>query len=106
MLLDRDVPGFRLAWPLIGAMALAGALVLLAIVSFAMRGARRPVVSGAEGLTRERAEAVESSTSQGLVRVHGEVWKAVTREPVRAGQRWHIRKVEGLTSRGRADTRE
>jgi len=96
MLLDREVPGFSVAWQLIAAMALAGALVMLAIVSFAVRARRRPVVSGAEGLTREFAEAVEDFDKQGLVRVHGELWKAVSNEPVRAGQRLAIRKVEGL----------
>jgi membrane-bound serine protease (ClpP class) len=96
MLLDREVPGFSVAWQLIGAMALAGALVLLAIVSFAVRARRRPIVSGTEALTREFAEAVEDFEKQGLVRVHGELWKAVSSEPVRAGQRLAIRKVEGL----------
>jgi len=96
MLLDREVPGFSVAWQLIAAMALAGALVMVAIVSFAVRARRRPVVSGAEALTREIAEAVEDFDKQGLVRVHGELWTAVSNEPVRAGQRLAIRKVEGL----------
>jgi membrane-bound serine protease (ClpP class) len=97
MLLDREVPGFSIAWQLIGAMGLAGSLVLLAIVSFAIRARRRPVVSGVEGLTREFAEAVESFDRKGLVSVHGERWKAVSTEPVAAGQRLRIRKVDGLT---------
>jgi membrane-bound serine protease (ClpP class) len=96
MLLDNEVPGFSIAWQLIGAMGLAGALVLLAIVSFAVRARRRPVVSGAEGLGREIAEAVEDFDRQGLVRVHGELWTAVSTEPVRAGQRLKVRKVDGL----------
>jgi membrane-bound serine protease (ClpP class) len=99
MLLDRDVPGFSVAWQLIGAMGLAGALVLLAIVSFAVRARRRPVVSGVEGLTREIAEAVEDFDHHGLVRVHGELWTAVSSEPVRAGQRLRIRNVDGLLIR-------
>jgi membrane-bound serine protease (ClpP class) len=97
MLLDRDVPGFSIAWQVIAAMALAGALVLLAIVSFAVRARRRPVVSGAEGLLREVAEATEDFERHGLVRVQGELWQAVSREPVRAGQRLRIRKLDGLT---------
>jgi membrane-bound serine protease (ClpP class) len=97
MLLDNDVPGFSIAWQMIAAMALAGALVLLAIVSFAVRARRRPVVSGAEGLLLEVAEATEDFERQGLVRVQGELWQAVSREPVRAGQRLRIRKVDGLT---------
>jgi membrane-bound serine protease (ClpP class) len=97
MLLDRDVPGFAIAWQMIAAMALAGALVLLGIVSFAVRARRRPVVSGAEGLLLEIAEATEDFERQGLVRVQGELWQAVSRQPVRAGQRLRIRKVDGLT---------
>ncbi len=65
MLLDKDVPGFSIAWQVIAAMALAGALVLLAIVSFAVRARRRPVVSGIEGFTREIAEAVEDFERNG-----------------------------------------
>jgi len=96
MLLDNEVPGFSIAWQLIAAMAFAGALVLLAIVSCAGRARRRPVVSGAEGLTRELAEAIEDFEHKGLVRVHGELWTAESTEPVRAGQRLRVRKVDGL----------
>lgn len=97
MLLDTDVPGFSIAWQLIATMGLAGSLLLLAIVSFAVRARRRPVVSGQEGLLRERAEAVEAFERQGLVRVHGELWNAVTPTPVRAGQRLRIVRIDGLT---------
>ena len=99
MLLDREVPGFSVAWQLIAAMGLGGALVLLALVSFAVRARRRPVVSGAEGLTREVAEAVEDFERTGLVRVHGELWTAESSAPVRAGQRLRIREVDGLVIR-------
>jgi membrane-bound serine protease (ClpP class) len=96
LLLDREVPGFSIAWQLIASMGLAGALVLLAIVSFAVRARRRPVVSGNEGLARETAEAVEDFEHTGLVRVHGELWTATSAAPVRAGQRLRIRRVDGL----------
>ena len=97
MLLDNDVPGFGIAWQLIGAMGLAGSLVLLGIVSFAVRARRRPVVSGREGMLRERAEAVEAFENRGLVRVHGELWNAVTHRPVQAGQALRIVRIDGLT---------
>ena len=97
MLLDDDVPGFGIAWQLIGAMALAGSLVLLAIVSFAVRARRRPVVTGGEGLLAQRAEAIESFEKTGVVRVYGELWNATTRTPVRRGQRLRIVSRDGLT---------
>jgi membrane-bound serine protease (ClpP class) len=77
-------------------MGLVGALMLLAIVSFAVRARRRPVVSGVEGLLRERAQAVESFEREGLVRAHGEIWRAVSHEPVQEGQRLRIVAVKGL----------
>ena len=97
MLLDESVPGFSIAWQVIATMALAGSLVLVGIVSFAVRARRRPVVSGVEGLLREQAEAVESFEREGLVRVHGEVWTAISRQPVRAGERLRVLAVNGLT---------
>jgi membrane-bound serine protease (ClpP class) len=97
MLLDEGVPGFGIAWQLIGAMGLAGALVLLAIVSFAVRARRRPVVSGAEGLLRERAEAVDAFDRHGYVRVHGEIWAATSQRPIQSGQALRITRVHGLT---------
>jgi membrane-bound serine protease (ClpP class) len=97
MLLDNDVPGFSIAWQVIGAMGLAGSLLLLAIVSFAVRARRRPVMGGAEGMLREVAEALEDFEHKGLVRVQGETWTAVSNSPVRTGQRLEIRKVDGLT---------
>ena len=97
MLLDRHVPGFSIARTLIAAMAFVGALALLGLVSFAVRARRRPVVSGTEGLLRETAEAVESFEREGRVRAHGEIWSAVSREPVRQGERLRIVAVKGLT---------
>jgi membrane-bound serine protease (ClpP class) len=97
MLLDSDVPGFSIAWQMIATMGLAGSLLLLAIVSFAVRARRRPVVSGREAMLHAPAEAVESFDRQGLVRVHGELWNAVTRRPVRAGDRLRVVRVQGLT---------
>jgi membrane-bound serine protease (ClpP class) len=97
MLLDNDVPGYDVAWQLVATMAVAGSLVLLGIVSFAVKARRRPVVSGREGLLLEHAEAVDAFDRHGLVRVRGELWNAVTRTPVRAGQRLRVVRVDGLT---------
>jgi membrane-bound serine protease (ClpP class) len=97
MLLDSEVPGFSIAWQLIATMGLAGSLLLLGIVSFAVRSRRRPVVSGREALLREQAVAVENFDRAGHVRVRGELWNAVSHAPVRAGQPLRIVRVDGLT---------
>jgi membrane-bound serine protease (ClpP class) len=96
ILLDSDVPGFDVAWQMIGAMAFAGALVIAAITYFAMRSRRRPQVTGQQTMLSEPAEAVESFQREGMVRVRGELWQAASRVPVARGQRLRIVRVNGL----------
>ena len=97
ILLDSDVPGFGIAWELIGTMALLGALLLITIVTFAMRARRQPQVSGDLAMLAEPAEAIETFDREGMVRVRGELWRATTLRPVQAGQHLRIVKIDGLT---------
>ena len=97
LLLDRTVPGFAIARPLIGAMGFIGALIAVGIVSYAVRARARPVVTGVEQLLGETAIAVDDFAHTGLVRVRGELWRAVTHDPVKSGDILRIRQVEGLT---------
>jgi membrane-bound serine protease (ClpP class) len=97
MLLDPSVPGFAIARPLIGAMGFIGGLVALGIVSYAVRARSRPVVTGVDQLLKETAVAIEDFEHAGLVRVRGELWQAVTPEPVKSGDTLRIVRIEGLT---------
>lgn len=97
MLMDSDVPGLRIAQPLLAAMGFVGALITLGIVTFAVRSRSRPVVTGAEQLLSATAVATADFTGHGTVRVHSELWNAVTSKPVHAGDRLRILRVEGLT---------
>lgn len=97
MLLDRSVPGFAIARPLIGAMGFIGGLVALGIVIYAVRARSRPVVTGVDQLLMETAVAIEDFEQAGLVRVRGELWQAVTRDPVKTGETLRIVRIEGLT---------
>jgi len=96
MLLDSDVPGFGIAWQLIGTVALLAALMLVAITYFALRARRRPQASGAAAMMREPAEAIESFDREGMVRVRGELWQAASRVPVQRGERLRITRIDGL----------
>jgi membrane-bound serine protease (ClpP class) len=97
ILLDRGVPGFEIARALIGGVATAGALIALLIVMYFTRARRKPVVTGAEQLLKEPAVAMADFDNTGPVRIRGEIWNAMTRQPVKNGQRLRVIRVQGLT---------
>jgi membrane-bound serine protease (ClpP class) len=97
MLLDRSVPAFAIALPLIGAMGFIGGLVALGIVTYAVRARSRPVVTGVNQLLTETALVIKDFEHAGWVRVRGELWQAVTRNPVKSGDTVRIVRIDGLT---------
>lgn len=97
ILLDNDVPGYQIATSLIGAIATGGGIVMLLMVTYFARSRRQPVTTGSEQLLRERPIALSDFASTGQVRIHGEIWNAVTSSPVTAGQSLRVIRVDGLT---------
>ncbi len=97
ILMDADVPGFRIARSLIGGIAAAGAIGMLVMASYFAKARRQPVATGVERLLAERAIALGDFDEQGLVRIHGEIWSAITRSPVKNGETLRVTAVDGLT---------
>jgi membrane-bound serine protease (ClpP class) len=86
ILIDTEAPGFGISLPLVIGLALVSALTLFLIVGLAVRSHRRPVVSGGEELVGALGRAAEDFAGAGSVRVHGEVWSAQSRLPLRKGE--------------------
>lgn len=83
-------------WGLV-AVCLA-AVIEVAEIAFWIRFLRRyRIVTGAEGLSGERAEVIERCDPEGRVRLRGEIWKARCAAPVEVGASVRIRAVSGLT---------
>jgi len=97
ILIDTDVPGFAVSRPLIGAIALASSLGLLAIIGVAVRARQRPVVAGREQLIGATGTALRAFEHQGSVFVHSERWSAVAASPLREGQAIVVTGIDGLT---------
>ena len=78
----------------------AGTLsITLAMGVLVLRGQRRPVLGGREGMvgTRGRVlEALPGGEGTGLVLVHAERWRARSSQPIEAGQRVVVRSTLGL----------
>lgn len=96
ILLDTDVIGYDIAWQLIAAVALTSSAIFIGVATLAMRARRRAVVSGHEHLIGASAEALESFSDQGWVRVRGEQWQARTRVPVAGEQKLRVIGRDGL----------
>jgi membrane-bound serine protease (ClpP class) len=97
VLWDHEVPGFRIARGLLGGVAFAAGVAMLITVTYLARSRRVPVATGAEQLLRETAVALADFSQSGPVQIVGERWTAVTRVPVRRGQRLRVLAVRGLT---------
>ncbi len=97
ILMDTDTPGFEASRGLVGGIATFAGIAMLATMWMAVRARRRPIVTGAEQLVGDLAEAMIDFSGEGQVRIYGEQWNAISRVPVTRGQRLCIDRVDGLT---------
>ncbi len=96
ILMDTESEAFRIALPLIVAVAVFSALVLAFLIGLVLRARRSAVVSGEAAMIGESAEALEDFAHEGQVRVHGEIWHAVTEQPLHKGDTLPVKAVHGL----------
>jgi len=96
ILMDTESEAFRIALPLIIAVAAFSVFLLVIIVGMLIRSRRVALVSGDSAMLGEMAEAMEDFSEKGLVRVHGELWQAVTERAVKKGQLLPIKAIKGL----------
>jgi membrane-bound serine protease (ClpP class) len=97
LLIDSDTPGFGIPLPLIGAVAVVSAGLVAGVVGMAAKARRRPVVSGAPVLIGAAGEMIEFGGGEGWASVNGERWRVRAAEPLRAGQRVRVTRVDHLT---------
>jgi len=96
MLIDTDVPGYRIPWQLIAGVTAASVGFLLVVLNFALRARRRPVVSGREQMLGATGEVVADTDGGVLARIHGEVWQVRANAPLGRGQVVRVVGIDGL----------
>ena len=101
MLIDTDVPGFGVAWPVIAGASGASALLLLLVLGLALRSRGLPVVSGREAMIGAVGEVIADSDGVVFARVLGEHWRVRTETPEASlqlvlGQRIRVLALDGL----------
>jgi membrane-bound serine protease (ClpP class) len=78
-------------------MAIAGAVLVFAILAVAIKARRAPVVTGREELIGGVGEARSDIAEHGSVWVHSELWNARSATPLKAGDKVRIIDIDGLT---------
>lgn len=105
ILLDSPVPGMQVSVALIGGIAFAASVAMLATLVMLGRIRRRPVVSGSAGMIGEHGEVLADFNGEGDVFVHGERWKARAQQPLHRGERIRVTGIDGLVLQVEPDRR-
>jgi membrane-bound serine protease (ClpP class) len=103
MLIDTDVPGFVLPWPLIAGITFLSALFVFVVIGMAMQARKRPVVSGSEEMVGAAGEVIEDFAQEGWARIHSETWKVRSAAPLKRGQKVRVTAINGLVLEVAAD---
>jgi membrane-bound serine protease (ClpP class) len=96
ILMDTDVEGYTIAWPLIAAVAAVSAAFFIGVVIMALKARGRSVVSGQEEMIGALGEALENFKDAGRVRVHSEEWQARSQVALKRGQKVKVVAMDGL----------
>jgi membrane-bound serine protease (ClpP class) len=97
ILMDTDVEGYTISWPLIAGVALVSAAFFFTVVAMALKARKRDVVSGQEEMLGATGAALENfREGEGRVRVHSEEWQARSGTALKRGQKVKVVGIEGL----------
>ncbi|MGO9174460.1 MAG: NfeD family protein [Rhodomicrobium sp.] len=97
MLVDTDIPAYRVSYSVIASMAAISAAFLIVLMGYVWRGQNRKAVSGAEQLTGSEAVVLDWQDGEGYVWAQGERWHARGDHKFVAGQKLTVQKLDGLT---------
>ncbi|MGO8953550.1 MAG: NfeD family protein [Rhodomicrobium sp.] len=97
MLVNTDIPDYRVSYSVIASMAAISAAFLIVLMGYVWRGQTRKAVSGAEQLIGSEAVVLDWQDGEGYVWAQGERWHARGDLKFVAGQKLTVRKLDGLS---------
>ncbi len=94
-----DLPALRVSLSVVVAAALTTAAFFVFALGMALKAKRTKPTTGREGLIGEQGVALShlGPDEEGQVKLHGEIWRAISTQSVRKGERIRVVGVEGLT---------
>ncbi|KAB0672448.1 nodulation protein NfeD [Oryzomonas sagensis] len=96
LLFESPEPYLRVSWSVILVTVLATAGFFSVAVAKALRVHRQKPATGAEGLLEREGRAESAIAPEGKVFVNGEYWDAWSDQPIAAGSKVAVEKVEGM----------
>ncbi len=97
LLMDSDVPGMQVSRSLIAAVAAISSAVFLLVLVMAGRTLRMSRTPSREKMVGLQAVALGDFQGDGQVRLHGEIWRAHSDQPVTDGSPVTIVEQQGLS---------
>ena len=104
MLVNTDIPAYRVSYSVIAGTAAVSAAFLILLVGYLWRAQKRKAVSGAEQLIGSEAVVLNWKDGEGYVWAQGERWSARGDHHFASGQKLKIRRLDGLTPSAQAST--
>ena len=96
ILIDTDVPAFRVSWSVIAALGVFSAGLVIAIARVGIRSFRHRIETGVEELIGAQAEVLDWKDGAGHVFVHAERWNAEGPQRLKKGATVKVDGVSGL----------
>ncbi|MEK7293386.1 MAG: nodulation protein NfeD [Nitrospirota bacterium] len=97
LLVKTDAPFMQVSLSFLLPTVVTAAAIMFGMAWLAMKARRRVPVSGKESMVGEIAMARTDVAPHGQVFLHGELWEAVSEQPIKRGDEAEVRSVEGLT---------
>jgi membrane-bound serine protease (ClpP class) len=99
IMMTRETPGVTVSLGLIIPVVVAVAVILLFLGRLALRVRANPPATGVEALigTQGRTRTPIGADTPGQIDLHGEIWRALSRTPLDAGETVRVTEVNGLT---------
>ncbi|MCX7793743.1 MAG: nodulation protein NfeD [Thermodesulfovibrionales bacterium] len=96
MLFESPAPFFKLSLYVILPAVIITALFFIITFGLAFKAWKRKPVTGAEGIVGLEGIARTDIKDDGMVYVRGEIWSAMSDEPIKSGERVRVEAVSGL----------
>jgi membrane-bound serine protease (ClpP class) len=97
MTFDSGIPGFGISIAFVLSVAILAALLIIWMVSYALKLRRRGGVSGSDSIIGGVAIAMENFEGEGKVWLEGEAWAARSNDAIEKDQEVVVTAMDGLT---------